>query len=100
MDTYLVQMNYPLLTVDYDPDAGVAHLAQSRFLSDPENADPDDDYRWFVPVTHTFVGGDDSDFDSTAKIDFFMRPEELELDHDVGQSDGLPIIFNIQAGGL
>ena len=89
------QMNYPLLSVSYDSATGVASLAQSRFLTDPENADPGDDYRWFVPLTYTFVGDGREDFEGTGHPEDFMRPEQMQMDLEIGESD-LPVIFNIQ----
>ncbi len=88
-------MNYPLLSVSYDSATGVASLTQSRFLTDPENADPGDDYRWFVPLTYTFVGDGREDFEGTGHPEEFMRPEQTQMDLEIGESD-LPVIFNIQ----
>ncbi len=108
MESFMVQMNYPLLTVNYDPATGVASLSQSRFLYDPENADPDDDYRWYVPISYTFVGDSSTDFGNSgapgtfegpAHNTLFMRPEETTLDVDIGASD-LPVVFNLQASAF
>ncbi len=97
MSTFMEQMNYPLLTVNFDRVAGSATLTQSRFLTDPENADSSDDYRWYVPLTYKFVpdGGADAD---DAHITYFMEPGEEEITLGIGASD-LPVLFNIDALG-
>ncbi len=107
MESYMVQMNYPLLSVSYDSSTGIATVSQSRFLYDPENADSNDNYSWYVPITYTFVGDSSTDFGNSgppgtfegpAHNTLFMRPEEETLDIDIGVSD-LPVIFNLQASG-
>ncbi len=108
MESFMVQMNYPLLTVNYDSSSGIATVSQSRFLYDPQNADPSDDYRWYVPISYTFVGdgstdfgnsGDPGTFEGPAHNTLFMRPEETTLDIDIGASD-LPVVFNLQSSAF
>ena len=67
-------------------------VSQRRFLLDP----PSDDYQWFIPLTYTVVGDDQTDFEDY-EASFFLEPDQA-LNFGVGVNE-LPIVFNIQAFG-
>ncbi len=98
MDLFMRQMNYPLLTVDRDYHRGTARLTQSRFLTDPENADPNDNFSWFVPITFALVGNGQTDFENTVHSETFLEPNSI-MEIDIGQNR-LPVIFNVQSLGF
>ncbi|KAL1492044.1 hypothetical protein ABEB36_012545 [Hypothenemus hampei] len=56
MDTFTIQMGYPVVTAVYDSSSQNYTLTQKRFLKDP-NATYDSDttygYKWTIPITYT-----------------------------------------------
>ncbi|CAG5124611.1 unnamed protein product, partial [Candidula unifasciata] len=59
MDTWILQMNYPLVTVTRDfNNPSMLHVTQERFLTDLNVSDPGRhrspyNYRWSIPLTFT-----------------------------------------------
>ena len=96
MDTWTLQMGFPVLTVHRNYDDNTATLKQDRFLISKSKDNPDKhDYMWWIPVTFTEAGGD---FDNT-KNDIWMSNKEKTK-----SISGLPnadqaVIFNIQETG-
>lgn len=64
MDTFTVQMGYPILNVTYDASSGNYTLSQKRFLKDP-NATFDSNttygYKWTIPITYVTDQGKSSE---------------------------------------
>ncbi|XP_022814656.1 glutamyl aminopeptidase-like isoform X1 [Spodoptera litura] len=55
MDTWTLQMGYPVLQVKRGDEANTFAVSQSRFLIDPDAVYPNDskfNYKWFVPITY------------------------------------------------
>ncbi|KAK2183341.1 hypothetical protein NP493_315g04062 [Ridgeia piscesae] len=57
MDTWILQMGYPVVTVTRNMDAGTAQVTQSRFLLDPVQKPSTTytspfSYKWMVPFTY------------------------------------------------
>merc|ERR1719431_1916989 len=64
MDTWTLQMGFPVITVTRDYQANSAEVRQSRFLvsTSPSTSAPSSKpFRWWVPVTFTPAGGDFND---------------------------------------
>ncbi|XP_072036382.1 aminopeptidase N-like [Amphiura filiformis] len=57
MDTWTIQMGYPLVTItrDYDREDGIHFTAtQERFLLNPDNPDAKkQEYQWHIPLKYT-----------------------------------------------
>ncbi|XP_068239378.1 aminopeptidase N-like [Palaemon carinicauda] len=102
MDTWTLQMGYPVVMVLRSPDGVMATVTQERFLQVPPRSQNSQvvgshSYRWWVPLTYT--GRDSSDFTST-KPRSWMSPS-----NDAITLRGLPphdqwVIFNIQQTGF
>ena len=98
MDTWTLQMGYPVLHVKTDLDQKTLEVSQERYLSvDPDMKVRDDhDYQWWVPITFDFAGGD---FDKTNN-DYWLRPGQESLKIDLEQvPNHEAIIVNVQQTG-
>ena len=76
MDTWTLQMGYPLLTVTRDYNGSVT-LGQTRFLMEDNNSsqEGEEEYRWWIPVSYVTPGGD---FNRTAP-QYWLRPHQQEI---------------------
>jgi len=100
MDTWTLQMGFPVITVTRDYNSNTATISQKRFLvtsssKDKKKKEGEPAYRWWVPLTYTGVNGD---FNNT------NTREWLEEKQQSKQVTGLPerdtaVVFNIQQTG-
>ena len=81
MDTWTLQMGYPLLTVTRDYNGSVT-ISQTRFLTEDNNnntgsleEEEEEEYRWWIPVSYVTPGGD---FNRTVP-QFWLRPQDQEI---------------------
>ncbi|KAK3895772.1 hypothetical protein Pcinc_000525 [Petrolisthes cinctipes] len=98
MDTWTLQMGYPVITVTRTQDGTSATLTQERFLSvENERRYKADEYRWWVPITYTTQ--DNPDFDATHAEDWIKDTEaQITLADSLPASDKW-VIFNLQQTG-
>ncbi|XP_035680492.1 aminopeptidase N-like isoform X1 [Branchiostoma floridae] len=74
MDTWTLQMGYPVVNLTRDYGRGTAQATQQHFLLDPTatvSAPSDFGYRWHIPLTYTTRGGS---FDEPDQV--WMRPDQ------------------------
>lgn len=98
MDTWTLQMGFPVVTVTRDYINGTVTLEQDRYLSvQPEKSKDDHDYKWWVPITHDYEGGD---FDNTQDT-FWLSPTKPEATLDLSANDDKhkALIVNVQQTG-
>jgi len=103
MDTWTVQMGYPVVTINRRYDGSKSATAkQERFLlnpSDRQNSSDEHEYKWWVPLSFTTVA---NGFDKTSP-NLWMSPaqagqlQEFPLD---GVEDGVALIANVQQTGF
>ncbi|CAG5130174.1 unnamed protein product, partial [Candidula unifasciata] len=76
MDPWILQMNYPVVSVSRDfNNPSALHVTQSRFLSDPLAKDPGiQQYRWTIPLT--FASSRNASFTQNAQDIQWMYKEE------------------------
>ncbi|XP_063590569.1 aminopeptidase N-like [Penaeus indicus] len=97
MDTWTLQMGYPVIQVTRSPDGTSAILTQERFLLERSaNSSDTTDYKWWVPLTYTTQS--EANFNQT-QASLWMKDSE---DHVTVSS--LPpkdqwVIFNLQQTG-
>ena len=73
MDTWTLQMGYPVVKVERDYNSGEIKLTQERFLMFRDVTIRDDNlYRWWIPISCTHS---DADNPST-KTEFWMSPND------------------------
>jgi aminopeptidase N len=95
MDTWTLQMGFPVVNVTRDYDSNEATLIQKRFLiSSPLESDTHD-YKWWIPITFTKPGGD---FNNTYSKVWMKDSERVKV------INGLPnkneaAIFNVHQTG-
>jgi aminopeptidase N len=53
MDTWTLQVGYPLIQIDRNYDTNSAEITQMRFLSDRYKTRDDIDFCWWIPLTYT-----------------------------------------------
>ncbi|MPC23578.1 Aminopeptidase N [Portunus trituberculatus] len=97
MDTWTLQMGYPVIKVERSVDGTSATVSQERFLLvKDDNADDTHDYKWWVPLTYT--GQDQPDFSQTqAKV--WMKDSEAQLTVTSLPPKDHWVIFNLQQTG-
>ena len=95
MDTWTLQMGFPVVTVKRDYAGNAASLSQERYLTTPASGKDTHDYKWWVPITFTTPGGDFSD--TYAKE--WLRPDERSKRVTGLPDDRTPVIFNVQETG-
>merc|ERR1712038_1268486 len=98
MDTWTLQMGFPVITVTRDYASGTADVRQSRFListSASESSSTSAPYRWWVHITFAPAGGNFNDTYPKAW---------LREDQERSKVSGLPdsetaVVFNVQETG-
>ncbi|XP_063887273.1 aminopeptidase N-like isoform X2 [Scylla paramamosain] len=97
MDTWTLQMGYPVIKVERSADGTSATVSQERFLLvKDDNADDTHDYKWWVPLTYT--GQDQPDFSQTqAKV--WMKDSEAQVTVTSLPPKDHWVIFNLQQTG-
>jgi aminopeptidase N len=99
MDTWTLQMGFPVITVTRDYSAQTATVAQSRFLvttgKAPGASAEGKEFRWWVPLTWSEAGGD---FTATSPKEWLGEAEASK------KVAGLPgpdtaVVFNVQETG-
>jgi len=101
MDTWTLQMGFPVLTVNRNYNSNSATVSQSRFLVTSSSSSKKTekvggpDYRWWVPLTFAPAGGD---FNNTNTKSWMKKQEKSK------QVEGMPdrdtaVVFNIQEVG-
>ncbi|XP_071548249.1 aminopeptidase N-like isoform X2 [Panulirus ornatus] len=97
MDTWTLQMGYPVIKVVRSPDGTSATVSQERFLLvKEENSDDTHEYRWWVPLTYTTE--DDPNFNNT-QAQVWMKDSEAQLTIPSLPSKEQWVIFNLQETG-
>ncbi|KAG5673914.1 hypothetical protein PVAND_003915 [Polypedilum vanderplanki] len=101
MDTWTLQVGYPVIDVKRDYDTNSATITQSRYLSDRYTTRSDLDFCWWIPLTYTF--GENRNFTSSSAQDWMTCNKNKETEEK--KIENLPdskhwAIFNIQLAGL
>ncbi|GFN97795.1 aminopeptidase n [Plakobranchus ocellatus] len=107
MDTWILQMNYPLVTVIQDRERhDTLCVRQERYLTDPNATDPENyespyNYSWTIPLT--FSSSQTLKFNHT-KTDVYWLDKDLESahftlgDNELPRTDGW-ILANVRQYG-
>jgi aminopeptidase N len=69
MDTWTLQVGYPIVHVERNYDTNSAELTQSRYLSDRDRTRDDTDFCWWIPLTYT--NSEKKDF-NTSHVSFIL----------------------------
>ncbi|XP_018791450.1 PREDICTED: aminopeptidase N [Bactrocera latifrons] len=100
MDTWTLQVGYPVLTITRSSNAHSIRMEQQRFLfsnqSDDGDSANDDNPLWWIPVTYTT--SKELNFENTRPLTWVPRIETYEID-DRNLSTAEWFIFNIQQTG-
>ena len=79
MDTWTLQMGYPVVQVNRDFNTNKLSISQKWFLVNPlnkiQNTNEYNTYKWYIPFTHTTKIESNFDFDK--------KPEWIMLDNDI-----------------
>ncbi|EFX67144.1 hypothetical protein DAPPUDRAFT_203795 [Daphnia pulex] len=96
MDTWTLQMGFPLITVTRDYSTGGASVSQDRFLirKNPNSTDTHV-YLWWVPLTHT-NGGDLL----VRKTEWISKDQPSTTIGNLGASSDNWVIFNYDQQNL
>lgn len=97
MDTWTLQMGYPVVKVTRSVDGTSATVTQERFLlrKDPNSTDTHV-YRWWVPLSYTTQAT--ADFSNTAPSSWLSKTDS-EITMQSLPDSGQWVIFNVQETG-
>jgi aminopeptidase N len=101
MDSWTLQVGYPVIEVKRDYDSNSATVTQMRYLSDRYTTRSDLDFCWFIPLTYT--DNERKNFTTSSAQDWMTcTPDKQSVEKKL---ENLPdekhwVIFNIQLGGL
>lgn len=101
MNTWTLQMGFPVITVTRSYGAAVTFsAAQHRFLSNPDSEPqttyPDLGYKWHVPLTYTTLAS--TKFDDN-EIDWLI-PDDEDFERNLGEGDDATwLLVNIRQYG-
>jgi len=100
MDTWTVQMGYPVIDFKREYESSAASLSQSRFLlTAPSNKSDEHDYTWWVPISYTTIN---RGFEGTSP-NVWLNPKDaasainIDLD-DISKEEA--VIANVQQTGF
>ncbi|XP_069173006.1 LOW QUALITY PROTEIN: uncharacterized protein [Procambarus clarkii] len=98
MDTWTLQMGYPVINVQRSADGTVATITQERFLLvKSANSSDTHDYKWWVPLT--FTSQDDPNFNNSQAMVWWMKDSEPEITISSLPGKDQWVIFNLQETG-
>ncbi len=101
MDTWTLQVGYPVIDIQRDYDTNSATIVQKRYLTDRYTQRSELDVCWWIPLTYTDALK--NDFKTTSAQDWMTCTNEKEA--EIKKIENLPdssrwVIFNIQLAGL
>lgn len=101
MDTWTLQVGYPIISVERDYETHSAKLSQTRYLSDRVRSRDEKNSCWWIPLTYT--DSEKFDFNISHAQDWLSCTDDQVPEPKTIQN--LPdkdhwVIFNIQLAGL
>lgn len=101
MDTWTLQVGYPVIDIKRNYDTHSATISQTRYLSDRYTTRDDLDHCWWIPLTYT--NAEENNFNSSSAQDWMSCSKDKTA--ELKKIENLPdekswIIFNIQLSGL
>ncbi|KAK3853242.1 hypothetical protein Pcinc_040203 [Petrolisthes cinctipes] len=97
MDTWTLQMGYPVITVQRNNDGNSVTVTQERFLlTRQENSEDTHDYKWWVPLTYT--DQTEADFSQT-QPKVWMKDSEAQITIPHLATKDHWVIFNLHQTG-
>lgn len=94
MDTWTLQMGFPVVTVTRDYESNTATVEQKRFLVGGKK-DGMEELTWWVPLTYS---DPENGFNNTYNEDW-LSPEKLSKKFNNMPATNKPVIFNVQQTG-
>jgi len=101
MDTWTLQVGYPIVTVERNYDTNSAQLTQTRYLLDRYSTRDELNFCWWIPLTYT--DAQEKNFNMSHARDWMSCSDDKQaVDKKI---ENLPdkdnwVIFNIQLAGL
>lgn len=63
MDSWTLQVGYPIISIERNYDTNSASITQSRYLSDRVRSRSETEYCWNIPLSYT--NAEEKDFNNT-----------------------------------
>ena len=96
MDTWTLQMGYPVLNVVRNYEENTMTITQSRFLTGEADTEDTHDYKWWIPITFDYENGY---FNGTINS-LWMSPSNNSITVDLApDSKDKAVIVNVQQTG-
>lgn len=100
MDTWTIQMGFPVINVTRDYDRGTALVSQTRFLLvEQTNSTDRHHYSWWVPLSYTYQGENDFSTANTKPKSWMGKNETEKTLVGLPRSRDAWVLFNIQETG-
>ncbi|KAI9580704.1 hypothetical protein GQX74_013205 [Glossina fuscipes] len=101
MDSWTLQVGYPLVKVKRDYNSGLVKITQQRFLQNNTYVTTESEKCWWIPLT--FTTSSKMDFSASAPSEWlqcnqFKQQVQLTMENVVAPNEW--ILFNIQLSGL
>lgn len=98
MDTWTLQMGYPVVTVTRQYDDNIIRFQQSRFLINP-NSTSTVGYTWYVPVSYAIPLTTATFNQTTPKLWIYPNSGDVEVVESEALAN-LPVVVNVQQSGF
>ena len=98
MDTWTLQMGYPVISVSRDYENNLLHFSQDRFLINP-NSTAEESYSWYVPISYGIPNTADGLEDTSVKLWIYPDNTNVSIQEDTALPN-LPLIVNVQETGF
>lgn len=100
MDTWTLQVGFPVVHVSKHPNTNVIRLEQQRFVyetsNNQSNKEVEEEALWWIPITYTT--SEELDFENTRPLTWIPRSKIYEIEsRNLTTADWY--IFNIQQSG-
>jgi aminopeptidase N len=96
MDTWTLQMGFPVVTITRNYQQNTAKITQQRFIIGKTNENQEDTkYSWWIPITYTSPGGT---FENSKPLLWLAEGERTKEIYGMPNS-GTAVVFNIQQNG-
>lgn len=76
MDSWTLQVGYPIMTIERNYDTNSASITQKRYLSDRVRSRSETEYCWDVPLS--FTDSEEKDFNKTY-VSFLEKIQRVDL---------------------
>ena len=98
MDTWTLQMGYPVISVARSYETNIISFSQDRFLINP-NSTAEETYTWYVPISYGIPNTLEGLENTSVKLWIFPDNTNVSIREDAALPN-LPLVVNVQETGF